>query len=229
MGIFTRVHDIVNSNINAALDKAENPEKLIKQMIREMEDTLVEIKAACAGAMASRKKAERDADDATSLIKHWTERAELAVSHGRENLAREALRAKQRFTGEAETTQTVIDQLAGLVDQYKSDIVQIENKLQGAREKQRVLVQRHVHAVQHKKAQLEIRKLDTSSVMIRFDEFEQRLDRAEADGELVNFGRPKPYSLEQEFVDMERDESIEDELQALKAKVKKNTAEVAIA
>ncbi|MFP6617065.1 MAG: PspA/IM30 family protein [Candidatus Hydrogenedentota bacterium] len=229
MGIFTRVRDIVNSNINSALDKAENPEKLIKQMIREMEDTLVEIKAACAGAMAGRKKAERDANDATSLVKHWTERAELAVTHGRENLAREALRAKQRFTNEAETTQTVIDQLAGLVDQYKSDIVQIENKLQGAREKQRVLVQRHVHAQKHKKVQMEIRKLDTSGVMIRFDEFEQRLDRAKADGDLVNFGRPKPYSLEQEFVYMERDETIEDELNALKAKVKKNTAEVAIA
>ena len=152
MGIFTRVRDIVNSNINSALDKAENPEKLIKQMIREMEDTLVEIKAACAGAMAGRKKAERDANDATSLVKHWTERAELAVTHGRENLAREALRAKQRFTNEAETTQTVIDQLVGLVDQYKSDIVQIENKLQSAREKQRVLVQRHVHAQKHKKS-----------------------------------------------------------------------------
>lgn len=229
MGIFTRVRDIVNSNINAALDKAENPEKLIKQMIREMEDTLVEIKAACAGAMAGRKKAERDADEALVLVKHWTDRAELAVSHGRENLAREALRAKQRFTVEGESTQNVIDQLAGLVDQYKSDIVQIENKLQGAREKQRVLVQRHVHAVQHKKVQLEIRKLDTSGVMVRFDEFEQRLDRAEAEGDLVNFGRPKPYSLELEFVDLERDETIEDELKALKEKMKQKTADAAIA
>lgn len=229
MGIFTRVRDIVNSNINAALDKAENPEKLIKQMVREMEDTLVEIKAACAGAMAGRKKAERDADEATALVKHWTERAELAVTHGRENLAREALRAKQRFTDEADSTQNVIDQLSGLVDQYKSDIVQVENKLQTAREKQRVLVQRHVQATQHKKVQMDIRKLDTSGVMIRFDEFEQRLDRAEAEGDLVNFGRPKPFSLEQEFVDMERDETIEDELKALKDKVKQTTTDVAIA
>lgn len=235
MGIFTRARDIVNSNINAALDKAENPEKLIRHMIREMEDTLVEIKAACAGAMAGRKKAERDADEAQSLAQHWTERAELAVERGRENLAREALRAKQRYLGEAETTQNVVDQLSGLVDQYKSDILQIENKLQGAREKQRVLVQRHVHAVQHKRAQMEIRKLDTSNAMIRFEEFEQRLDRAEAESDLVNFGRPKPFSLEQEFVKMESDHSIEDELAALKAKVNKKqlmetqTNEVAIA
>lgn len=229
MGIFTRVRDIVNSNINAALDKAENPEKLIKQMIREMEDTLVEIKAACAGAMAGRKKAERDADEATALVKHWAERAEVAISRGRDNLAGEALRAKQHFTGEAETTKTVVDQLSGLVDQYKSDIFQIENKLQGAREKQRVLIQRHVHAVQHKKAQMEIRKLDTSGVMVRFEEFEQRLDRTEAEGDLVNFGRPKPYSLEQEFVDLERGETIEDELEALKKKMNRTSTEVAIA
>lgn len=231
MGIFTRARDIVNSNINAALDKAENPEKLLKHMIREMEDTLIEIKAACAGAMAGRKKAERDADEANSLAKHWEERAELAVERGRENLAREALRAKQRYLGEAAGAQNVIDQLSGLVDQYKSDIVQIENKLQGAREKQRVMVQRHRHAVQHKKAQLEIRKLDTSHALIRFDEFEQRLDRAEAEGELVNFGRPQPRSLEAEFQKMERDETIENELAALKAKVNNTQPkhEVAIA
>ena len=231
MGIFTRARDIVNSNINAALDKAENPEKLLKHMIREMEDTLIEIKAACAGAMAGRKKAERDADEANSLAKHWEERAELAVERGRENLAREALRAKQRYLGEADSAQNVVDQLTGLVDQYKSDIVQIENKLQGAREKQRVLVQRHRHAVQRKRAQMEIRKLDTSNAMIRFDEFEQRLDRAEAESELVNFGRPQPQSLEAQFQKMERDENIEQELAALKAKVNKTatTTEVAIA
>jgi phage shock protein A len=219
MGIFTRARDIVNSNINAALDKAENPEKLLRHMVREMEDTLVEIKAACAGAMAGRKKAERDADEANSLAKHWTERAEMALERGRENMAREALHAKQRYVGDAESTQNVIDQLNGLVDQYKSDILQIENKLQGAREKQRVLVQRHKHSVQRKRAQLEIRKLDTSNAMNRFEEFESRLDRAEAEGELVNFGRPKPHSLEQEFVKLERDESIESELEALKQKV----------
>jgi phage shock protein A len=220
MGIFTRVRDIVNSNINAALDKAENPEKLVKQMIREMEDTLIEIKAACAGAMAGQKKAERDFEQTQRMAAHWAERAEMAVARDRDNLAREALRAKQQYLNESESLQNVVDQLSGLVDQYKGDIIQIEEKMGTAREKQRTLVQRHTHAVQKKKAQQQIRKLDTSQVMVRFDEFEQRLDRAEAESELVNYGRPKPASLEEEFKAIERDETIENELNALKEKAK---------
>lgn len=229
MGMFTRVCDIVNSNINAVLDSAENPEKMLCQMIREMEDTLIEIKGACAYAMTAMKKADRDKGDAQFLVKHWEERAGLAVQRGRDNLAREALIAKQRFQTEADNTQLVIDQLAGLVDQYKSDIVLVEKKLHGAREKKRVLVHRHIHAVQRKKSQLEIRKLDTSKVMLRFEEFEERLDRAESESELVNFGRPKPYSLEEEFINMERDVSIDDELKALKKKLGSSQTDVALA
>ena len=220
MGIFTRVRDIVNSNINAVLDKAENPEKLVKQMIREMEDTLIEIKAACAGAMAGQKKAERDLEQNQRMAAHWEERAEMAVARDRDNLAREALRAKQQYLNESHSMQNVVDQLSGLVDQYKGDIIQIEEKMTTAREKQRTLVQRHTRATQHKKAQQQIRKLDTSQVMVRFDEFEQRLDRAEAESELVNYGRPKPASLEEEFRAIERDETIENELNALKEKAK---------
>lgn len=229
MGMFTRVCDIVNSNINAVLDSAENPEKMLCQMIREMEDTLIEIKGACAYAMTAMKKADRDKGDAQFLVKHWEERAGLAVQRGRDNLAREALIAKQRFQTEADNTQLVIDQLARLVDQYKSDIVLVEKKLHGAREKKRVLVHRHIHAVQRKKSQLEIRKLDTSKVMLRFEEFEERLDRAESESELVNFGRPKPYSLEEEFINMERDVSIDDELKALKKKLGSSQTDVALA
>jgi phage shock protein A len=91
MGIFTRFRDIISSNINAILDKAEDPEKLIKLMIREMEDTLVEIKAACAGAMASSKKVQRQLDTLHERVRYWEEKAEIAVKKGRDNLAREAL------------------------------------------------------------------------------------------------------------------------------------------
>lgn len=232
MGIFTRVRDIVNSNINAALDKAENPEKLLKQMIREMEDTIVDIKGACAQAMTGSKKASRELGELERLVAHWEARAELAVERGRDNLAREALIAKQRFQNDVKELKISVEHLDGLIEQYKGDIVLVENKLKGAREKERVLVHRHTRAVQQKKSQLEIRKLDTSHVMLRFEEFEERLDRAESECELVNFGRPKPYTLEEEFKSMERDESIDDELKALKKKVgsaKCDSTDVALA
>lgn len=217
MGIFTRVRDIVGSNINALLDKAEDPDKLIKHMIREMEDTLVELKAACAGAMAATKKANRELDACNAQIAHWTDRAELAVDRGREHLAREALLAKRHHEEEKRGIGREVDELEELVSQYKSDIIQIEEKLGEARERQRVLVRRHAHAIHKKRAQQEIRRFDTSQAMVKFEEFTQRLDRAEAEADLVNYGRkPQPNSLERQFEDLERDETIEDELRRLK-------------
>src|SRR5512136_2809831 len=97
MGIFTRFRDIVNSNINAMLDKAEDPEKLIKLMIREMEDTLVELKASCAGVMAGSKKIERNISEVKARVEYWAEKAPLAVSKGRDDLAREALIQKKKY------------------------------------------------------------------------------------------------------------------------------------
>ena len=91
MGIFTRFRDIVSANINAMLDKAEDPEKLIKLMIREMEDTLVELKASCAQVMANSKRAQRQLDEARSKRQYWAKNAELAVNKGRDDLAREEI------------------------------------------------------------------------------------------------------------------------------------------
>src|SRR5512134_1131336 len=97
MGIFTRFRDIVSSNINAMLDRAEDPEKLIRLMIREMEDTLVELKAACAGVIAETKNIERQHDQSQSRSRLWGERAQLAVNKSRDDLAREALVEQRRY------------------------------------------------------------------------------------------------------------------------------------
>ena len=218
MGIFTRTRDILNSNINAVLDKAEDPEKLVRQMVREMEDTLVELKVACAGAMAGMKRAQRDLDRAEKRSAHWASRAELAVAHGREDLARDALSAKRNYRDEADCIAKEATRLEGLVNEYKDDIVQIEDKLATARDKERVLVQRHIHAVRKVQAQRHIRRLDTSSAFLRFEQVENRIDRAEADAELVNYGRSSTRTLEDEFREMERDETIEQELDALRKK-----------
>lgn len=214
MGIFTRVRDIVNSNINAALDKAEDPEKLVRHMIREMEDTLVEIKASCAGTMASKKKAERDASRSEDRTDVWAQRAQLAVDRGRDSLAREALAVRRTYSEETRAAADAAEQLASLVDQYQSDIRLIEEKLQTARERQRILVQRHIHAVQQRRAHEEIRRFDTAAAFARFDTLEHRLDFVESEAELVNFGRPK--NLDDQFADLENEISIEEELSALK-------------
>jgi phage shock protein A len=215
MGIFTRFRDIVSSNINSMLDKAEDPEKLIKLMIREMEDTLIELKASCAGVIAGRKKLQRRLNEVNTRAEQWQIRANLAVDKGRDDLAREALSEKRRFT-------ETVDALAGellehedIVKQYHADITLLEDKLRKAREKQRLLVQRHVHARKKRRAQEEIRRMDSFESIARFDDLENRIERMEAEADLVNFGK-KP-TIEEEFDNLIMDDDIEKELLALKS------------
>jgi phage shock protein A len=215
MGIFTRFRDIISSNINAMLDRAEDPEKLIKLMIREMEDTLVEIKASCAGVMATVKKISRHMDEVQSRVNYWEERASLAVNKGRDDLAREALMEKRRYAERAEAMERELVEHNALVEQYQEDMGQLEDKLGSAREKQRMLRQRHIHANGKKRAQEEIRRMDTSEAMFRFEEFENRIERMEAEADLVNFGR-KP-TLEGELDSLLVDDGIEKELQRMKS------------
>ncbi|MBW2335494.1 MAG: phage shock protein PspA [Deltaproteobacteria bacterium] len=214
MGIFTRFRDIISSNMNAMLDKAEDPEKLIKLMIREMEDTLVEIKTACAGVMASGKKVQRQLEGHNARAQYWEEKAELAVNKGRDDLAREALIEKRKFINRITTLEHDLVEQDLLIEQYQDDIRQLEEKLRSARDKQRMLVQRHVHAQRKMQAQQELRRIDSSETMMKFDELENRIERMEAEADLVNFG--KKTSLEDELERLSVDEEIENELQALK-------------
>ncbi len=215
MGIFTRFRDIISSNINAMLDRAEDPEKLIKLMIREMEDTLVEIKAACAGVMAESKKIQREREQLDSRANYWQDKAEIAVAKGRDDLAREALIEKRRYDRRGQKLESDMHEHKDLINQYQNDIQQLEEKLNAARDKQRMLVQRHIHARRKMRAQREIRRVDGSEAMLKFEGLEQRIDRMESEAELVNFG--KKTSLEQEFDKLGANDDIEKELKALKA------------
>lgn len=218
MGIFTRFRDIISSNINAMLDRAEDPEKLIKLMIREMEDTLVELKASCASVIANRKKIQRRLNDIQSRQDLWAKRAQLAVDKQRDDLAREALVEKRRFSEMARSLDSELARHSELLAQYRDDIAQLEDKLHKAKEKQHMLVQRHLHAQRAKAAQQEIRRMDNYETIAKFEELESRIDRMEAEAELVN---PVPKtSLEAAFDQLNMDEEIESELSALKSSQK---------
>lgn len=218
MGIFTRFRDIVSANINSMLDKAEDPEKMIKLMIREMEDTLIELKSSCAGVIAGRKKIERKADEILAKKNLWSERAKLAVKKGQDDLAREALVEKRRYAKVADTLVREIDEHTELIHQYQEDITELENKLVNAKEKKRVLLERHRRASSKKRAQEDIRRSDSGDTMARFDKLESRIEQMEAEAELVNI-KQKP-SLNEEFENLAEDEEIEEEL----AKIKKEQA-----
>jgi len=215
MGIFTRFRDIISSNINSMLDKAEDPEKLIKLMIREIEDTLIELKSACAGVMASQKKVARRLEGIKEREQYWADRAQLAVDKGRDDLAREALVEKRRFAEMTHTLEEEHIEHGTLAAQYKDDIRQLEEKLASAREKQRMLLQRHIRAKRKKQAQEEMRRVDNYTTIAKFEEFENRIERMEAEADLVNYGHRG--SLEEEIDKLADEDDIEKELAALKS------------
>ncbi|GMU93775.1 MAG: hypothetical protein AMXMBFR4_28330 [Candidatus Hydrogenedentota bacterium] len=215
MGIFTRTRDIISANINALLDEAEDPEKLANLMVREMEDTLIELKASCAGAMAARRRVDRERGDAKALAADWSERAQRAVDKGRDDLAREALLERRRQQERVESIEKELAQLESVLNQYQEDIKQLEEKLGVAREKQRVLVHRHIHAVHKRRAQMEIRRMDESDVFARIHRVQQRLERLEADAGLEE--PPRGMSLREEIDALDDHNEIENELRALKA------------
>ena len=225
MGIFTRFSDIISSNINSMLDKAEDPEKMIKLMIHEMEDTLIELKSSCAGVIAGRKKVERKLEEMHARKDLWAERARLAVAKGRDNLAREALIEKRRFSVITDTLENELAEYSGLIAQYHDDISELENKLNNAKEKKRVLVQRHRRATGKKRAQEDIRRSNSSDTMARFDKLESRIDQMEAEAELVN--TPQKPSVEEEFDNLASDDEIENELAKIKAAQYSNKGETA--
>ena len=154
MSIFSRFRDIVSSNINSMLDKAEDPEKLLKLMVREMEDTLVELKSSCASVIANQTKNARIIQEAQALADRWQSRAQLAAEKSRSDLAREALLEKRSASKRLSDLQTEHAELEGIIAQYKSDIHELESKIDQARKKHAVLVQRHRQADQRKQAQL---------------------------------------------------------------------------
>ncbi|NJB67843.1 phage shock protein A [Desulfobaculum xiamenense] len=214
MGVFTRFKDIVSSNLNSLLDRAEDPEKLIRLMVQEMEETLVELKSSCAKFMADRKNLEREFEGVRESATKWTMRAELAVDKGRDDLAREALAEKAVWQRRLESLDEEAAHLDALVEQARDDIARLEDKLASAREKQRLLVQRHARATERKRAGHTLTRAESGDAMLRFDKFESRIERLEAEAELAAPARRT--NLEDEFVLLEKEDGIEAELARMK-------------
>ncbi len=210
MGIFTRFRDIVNSNINSMLDKSEDPEKLIRMMIHEMEDTLVELKASCAGLMAEHRRTEQRLGEAKARIAKWEGNAALAVSRNRDDLAREALTEKRKHAEKAASLERELEEHVSIMSDYRNDIARLEEKLNNAREKQRTMLHRSIHL----KTVPNVRRAGSAEAMFKYGDLQGRVDRMEADDVFVSSGRERSLEEELEFLAM--DEEIEQELIKLK-------------
>jgi len=217
MGIFSRFSDIVNANINAVLEKAEDPEKIIRLMIQEMEDTLVEIRSAAAKCIADRKELGRHIDHLELEEAEWANRAELAVRRDREDLARAALTEKQSIADRVEKMKIELEGLDGQLDKFNSDITQLQGKLNDAKTRQRSIVIRHKTASSQLSARKHIHDDRIDEMLYRFESAEQRIDRVESEAEAINMGRGK--NLADEIADLEQDDRVEAELADLKSRV----------
>ena len=225
MGIFSRLTDIINSNINAILDHAEDPEKIIRLMIQEMEDTLVEVRSAAAKTIADQKEVKRRLKRLDEGQRDWESKAELALSKGREDLAKGALVEKAKLTDMATHLQEELDHLAEALTRHEEDVVKLEAKLREARAKKATIEARHKTVSNNLRVKRNLFDTRIDDAFERFDKVEARLDRIEGEAESYELGRGK--SLSEEISDLEAAEAVEEELSALKAKMSKKSAKKA--
>ena len=217
MGIFSRFSDIVNANINAVLEKAEDPEKIIRLMIQEMEDTLVEIRSAAAKCIADRKELGRHIEHLEREGGEWSRRAELAVRRDREDLARAALVEKQAIEDQVKRMKSEYENLDGQLEKFNADITQLQGKLTDAKTRQRSIVIRHKTASSQLSARKHIHSDRLDEMLFRFENAERRIDRMESEAEAISMGHGR--TLADEIAGLEDDDRIEAELANLKSKV----------
>ncbi|MFC3050344.1 phage shock protein PspA [Kordiimonas pumila] len=216
MGVFSRLTDIINSNINAILDRAEDPEKIIRMVIQEMEDTLVEVRSTAAKSIADQKDLERRLSKIVKAQSDWEAKAELAISKGRDDLAKGALIEKSKVAEMAAQLQEELYLLAEALKRSEEDVIKLDAKLREARAKKVVMQARHKTASAQVRVKRNLYDNRIQDAFDRFDKVDSRLDRMEAEAEVYDLGRGQ--TLAEEIVGLEAGEEIEKELAALKAK-----------
>jgi len=216
MGIFSRFTDIVNSNINVILDKAEDPEKIVRLMIQEMEDTLVEVRSAAARSIADKKESGRTLAAFEKDAREWQAKAELAIDKGREDLAKAALVEKAHVERSADVLREQQAAIDSGLEQLDDDIARLEEKLADAKSRQQALVARHRTASRRLEVRKKIHDHRIDDALVRFDHYERRMDDVEGRVEAYDLGARK--DLRQEFTELEASEAVEQELEAMKAK-----------
>ncbi len=217
MGVFSRLSDIVNSNINAMLDKAEDPEKIVRLIIQEMEDTLVEVRSRAARAIADKKEVERKKLEFTGRANEWESKAELAIAKGRDDLARGAISAKRKAQEMVELFDKELDAISKSLDKANEDLEKLQAKLKEAKAKQRSLEIRRHSASDSVRINRQVYDGRIDDAMARYERYERRIDELEAEAESYVLGRPK--SLEEEFKELAVEDEVNAEFEALKRRV----------
>ena len=220
MGIFSRFTDIVNANINVLLDKAEDPEKMVRLIIQEMEETLVEVRTRSARLIADKKDLGRRIERLQSEAAEWDSRAEMALSKEREDLARAALKEKTVTEETATAIEVELEQVDINLEKLSGDISQLQQKLVDAKTRQKALIIRSKTATSRIDVRRQLHDVDIEEAMSRFDRFERKIDILEGEVEAYDLGQ---RNLAEEIADLESDEKVDAELARLKARMKQDS------
>jgi phage shock protein A len=222
MGIFSRLSDIVNSNLSSMLEKAEDPEKIIRLMILEMKETLVDVRSDAARIIADRKEAERTLARLEDAGVEWQRKAELALAKDREHLARGALLEKAKLEETASLLRQDLGSLEAALGKHDTDIAKLEAKLREAQTKQKSMQARQKSADNNLRVRRQVHDSRIDDAFARFEKMERRIDDVEGQAEAFDLGQTK--TLSGEIAELEADQAIEGELAALKARVTKQIA-----
>jgi len=217
MGIFSRFADIVNANINSLLDKAEDPEKMVRLIIQEMEDTLVEVRSSSARTLADKKDVIRRMERLEQEAQDWQSKAELALSKDREDLARQALMEKQKCEDNVTQMKDELTLLDDQVARLQDEISQLQTKLEDAKARQKTILMRGKTASSRLDVKSKLNSGKINDALSRFEAYERKIDNLEAEVESYDLGNK---SLADEFAELESSDKVDSELEALKAKLK---------
>ena len=220
MGMFTRFTDIINANINVMLDKAEEPEKMIKLIINEMEETLVEVRSAAAKHLAEKKTVLRNIREMESRVTKWQHKAELALTKGREDLAKSALVEKQNCTQKLADFNEALTQIDEYLTAVQQDSQRLQDKLTEAKRKQEAFAIRQQSAEVRLKVREKAVIHNIDEAINKFERYQQKIDRVEAAVEAYDMTSSK--TLDSQFRTLENDETMEQALAQLKQKVAKD-------
>ena len=222
MNFFRRIHDIFSSNVNHALDKLEDPAKMIRYTIVEMENSLSKAKASAAEILTQIRAREAELKVRKEAVGRWDVRAQLAVKNGKDDLAREAISEKQTAEAGVQALETEIAELRNINESQEAQIVKLTEKLEEVKAKERTLVARAEHAKEKIRIEKQISSTDCGAAIRRFNEMEEKVERLEAEAAVA----AKSYENEAKFSEMESNDSVDRELEELKAKINGTVQEV---
>lgn len=223
MGLFDRLSRVVRANINDLVSKAEDPEKVLEQAVIDMQEDLVQLRQAVARSIATQKRTEQQYNKNQSEANNWQQRAQLALSKGDENLAREALVRKKSFADTASSLKTQLDQQSGQVTTLKRNLIALESKISEAKTKKDMLRARANAAKANKQLQDSMTNIGTSTAMGAFERMEEKVMALEAESETA--GELGGSGIEQQFAALEAGSGVDDELAAMKAQLSGTSAE----